>query len=152
MVWIVGKEALPGLTQHSEIYPWLLQGNERQAPCHTQWREPNSRGTATVNYADRVHIIFLKRKKKEIFFFSYYDEGVLYFHQNFLLLPVKKRRKIIILFFFSFSEGGSLFSMIFSSSSSCQKKIFFFSFSEGGALYFHKNFLLFLTGRRKKYN
>ena len=59
------------------------------------------------------------------------------FSSNFLLLPVKKeekkyssspslsvkkRRKIKIIFCFSFSEGGSFFSMIFSSSCSCKKR------------------------------
>ena len=28
--------------KHSGIHPWKLQGNERQAPCHTWWWEPNS--------------------------------------------------------------------------------------------------------------
>ena len=107
------------------------------------------------------------------------------FSSNFLLLPVKKeekkyssspslsvkkRRKIKIIFCFSFSEGGSFFSMIFSSSCSCKKRRkrkkyssspslrggglyfflkFCFSFSEG-VLYFLWSFLLIPVKKKKK--
>merc|ERR1712240_703453 len=79
--------------------------------------------------------------------------GVLYFHQNFLLLQVEKKYSSST----SFREG-SLFSIIFYSTSSCRKrrkKNILLHFFKGWVLYFHLNFLLLPVTKQeiiKKYS